>query len=75
MVIIKTSNLNTSSFYRSKFRNNIIKKKILNKITSMERIDNADNLLSPVVNRKHDFINLSFEKLRSQLTIETATVW
>ena len=40
----------------------------------MDSIANADSLLSPIVDLKYDFINLSFEKLLPQLAIETATV-
>jgi len=41
---------------------------------SIERIDKVGNLSSRIVDLKYDFINLSFEKLLSQLAIETATV-
>ena len=44
------------------------------KSLSMDRIATADSLFSPIVDIKRDFINLSLEKLLSQLAIETATV-
>jgi len=41
---------------------------------SIERIDKIGNLSSSIVDLKYDFINLSFEKLLSQLAIETAII-
>jgi len=40
----------------------------------MGRIAKADNRLSPIVERKLDIINLSLEKLLSQLAIQTLMV-
>ena len=50
------------------------KDNVSTKSLSMDRIASADSLLSTIVDLKQDSINLSFEKLLSQLAIETATV-
>jgi len=41
---------------------------------SMNRIAKVDNRLSPIVERKKDFIDLNLEKLLSQLAIDAPMV-
>jgi len=40
----------------------------------MDRIKNADSLLSSMADLEYNFIILCFEKLLSRLAVETATV-
>ena len=71
---ITASKLNFSSFRQSKMSNDIFKIKFLTVVFFMKRIERADYQSAFMVERKHDIIILSFEKLLSQLAIETPMV-